>query len=85
MSLPFSESKNEPRKNKDDAGRNHSTVSPKRPLAFYTLHGVISQKIEPFITAAVGTSNPTEKGTSSGLGPVVGLWNYDIYMSQLLK
>jgi hypothetical protein len=75
MSLPFSKSKNKPRK-KGDAGRKHSTVSPKRPLVFYPLHGVILQKLEPFITAAVRISNPTEKGTSSGLGPVVGLWNY---------
>jgi hypothetical protein len=34
-------------------------VPPKRLLTFKGLHSVISQKIELFITTAVGTSNPT--------------------------
>jgi hypothetical protein len=34
-------------------------VPPKRRLTFNGLHGVISQKIELFITTAVRTSNPT--------------------------
>jgi hypothetical protein len=33
-------------------------VSPKRRLTFNGLHGIIARKIEPFITTAVGTSNP---------------------------
>jgi hypothetical protein len=36
-------------------------VPPKRRLTFNVLHGVIYQKIELFITTAVGTSNPTQK------------------------
>jgi hypothetical protein len=35
-------------------------VPPKRRLTSNGLHGVISQKIELFITTAVRTSNPTE-------------------------
>jgi hypothetical protein len=34
-------------------------VSSKRPLTFNGLHGVVSQKIEFFITTAMKTSNPT--------------------------
>jgi hypothetical protein len=33
-------------------------VLPKRPWIFNELHGVISQKIELFITTAMRTSNP---------------------------
>jgi hypothetical protein len=33
--------------------------TPKRPLTFNGLHGVMSKKTELFITTAVGTSNPT--------------------------
>jgi hypothetical protein len=34
-------------------------VPPKRQLTFNGLHGIVSQKIEVFITTAVRTSNPT--------------------------
>jgi hypothetical protein len=37
-------------------------VPPKRRLTFNGLHGVISHKIELFITTAVRTSNPIGHG-----------------------
>jgi hypothetical protein len=40
-------------------GKRH--VLPKRRLAFNGLHGIISQKMELFITTAVRTSNPAFK------------------------
>jgi hypothetical protein len=40
-------------------GRWRQHVSPKRQLTFNGLHGIISQKIELFITTAVRTSSPT--------------------------
>jgi hypothetical protein len=41
--------------------RKRRQVSPERRLNFNGLHGVISQKIEIFITTAVRTSDPTRK------------------------
>jgi hypothetical protein len=40
--------------------RRRRHVAPKRRLTFNGLHGVISQKIELFITTAVRTSSPTQ-------------------------
>jgi hypothetical protein len=42
-------------------------VPPKRWMTFNGLHGVISQKIELFITTAVRTSNLTLTSSSSGV------------------
>jgi hypothetical protein len=41
-------------------------VPPKRRLTLNGLHDVISQKLIPFITAAVKTSNPTNGGETRG-------------------
>jgi hypothetical protein len=41
-------------------------LSPKRRLTFKELHGVISKKIEFFITTVTGTSSPTLSPSSSG-------------------
>jgi hypothetical protein len=44
----------------ETAGHSHDhRVPPKRRLICNGLHGVVSQKIELFITIAVRTSNPT--------------------------
>jgi hypothetical protein len=50
-------------------------VPPKRPLTFNGLHGVISQKMELFITTAVRTSNPTCLTTLIFLSSFVALDN----------
>jgi hypothetical protein len=42
--------------NPDDGG----DILPKRPLTFDGLYGVVSNKMELFVTTAVATSDPTE-------------------------
>jgi hypothetical protein len=56
-------------------------IPPKRRLTFNELHGVISQKTEVFVTAAVRTSNPApaknfwEQGAEGEyVGVLISLW-----------
>jgi hypothetical protein len=42
--------------------RNKRLVPPKRPFIFAAVHGVVSYKIESFLTTAVITSNPKQWG-----------------------
>jgi hypothetical protein len=61
MSPPSSASKNKPSKNQGEISGKQRYVPPNRQLTFNGLHGLVSQKIEPFITTAVRTSNPTNR------------------------
>jgi hypothetical protein len=55
-------------------------LPPKRRLTFKELHGVISQKIEFFITTAMGTSSPTLSPSSSGYNTDYGKRVYPAFM-----
>jgi hypothetical protein len=46
-------------------------ILPKRRLTFSRLHGVISQKIQLFITISVRTANPAHEGRG-----LISLWLY---------